>query len=396
MTLYDDPYLNRLRRALSCGKPGCPCAFGERLHCPAHQEAHVPNLTIDGPPDFPQFTCGRGCDEEAVIHALSLRALTPPSRILTSTGAIESGLQPLSSITPYPFDWLWPGLVPLGADTRHIYIADLLKPDTQDQDDYYRELRDSDRPASHPALRSLWQSPPPPIPGPPPPPREPTFQEVLDRLASLAQVADAGLIIVDQMELLASSFGIAHNRVLAKLNLLAHRTGAAVVTLCNIPTDSLHAARAYGPIPHSILAAARLSPSVRALLPLSSPAPPIPYRLDNLSIQWGGPLPRASLQALAGHNDSRAALLDAACLLLDSMLAEGPRPAAEIKHAAANLGISFHYLRRACRLRRVRPVRARDPQKGPRGASWFWLLPNHSLSAQPAQPTENHAHAHAS
>ena len=249
----------------------------------------------------------------------------------------------------------------LGTDTRHIYIADLLKPDTQDQDDYYRELRDSDRPASHPALRSLWQSPPPPIPGPPPPPREPTFQEVLDRLASLAQVADAGLIIVDQMEHLASSFGIAHNRVLAKLNLLAHRTGAAVVTLCNIPTDSLHAARAYGPIPHSILAAARLSPSVRALLPISSPAPPIPYRLDNLSIQWGGPLPRSSLQALAGHNDSRAALLDAACRLLDSMLAEGPRPATEIKRAAADLGISFHYLRRACRLRRVRPVRARDP-----------------------------------
>ena len=277
----------------------------------------------------------------------------------------------------------------LGADTRHIYIADLLKPDTQDQDDYYRELRDSDRPASHPALRSLWQSPPPPIPGPPPPPREPTFQEVLDRLASLAQVADAGLIIVDQMEHLASSFGIAHNRVLAKLNLLAHRTGAAVVTLCNLPTDSLHAAgdaaRAYGPIPHSILAAARLSPSVRALLPISSPAPPIPYRLDNLSIQWGGPLPRSSLQALAGHNDSRAALLDAACRLLNSMLAEGPRPATEIKHAAANLGISRHYLAKAGKVRNIRSVRVPAPaldDAHKKGAyCWEWRLPTTPLSS---------------
>lgn len=98
MMLYDGhTYLNRLRHALSCGRPGCPCAGGDLLHCPAHHDAHIPNFVVDGPPDNPAFTCQRGCSDENIIAALSLRSLMPPERILTATDAIEVGLQPATS-----------------------------------------------------------------------------------------------------------------------------------------------------------------------------------------------------------------------------------------------------------------------------------------------------------
>ena len=275
----------------------------------------------------------------------------------------------------------------LGADTAHIYLADLLEPDAQAQDDYHREISDSDRPTPHPALLSLWQSPPPPVPGPLPPAREPTFQEVLDRLASLAQLSDAGLIIVDQMEHLAASFGVAHNRVLAKLNLLAHRTGAAVVTLCNIPTDSLRAARnaamAYSPIPRAIIATARLDHDHHVFLPLSSASvPPIAYRLTEQSIEWGAPLSPSSLPVFSPPN-RRASQTGAALRLLDSMLAEGPRPAADIRYTADSLGVSKHYLFQARRLRNVRSFRATGPGK----TRWCWTLPGPRSRPSEDSPT---------
>lgn len=444
MTLYDDPYLNRLRRALACGRPDCPCALGEELHCPAHHHAHIPNLTIDGPPDNPTFTCGRGCDEEAVIQALAARALTPPSRILTSTDALEVGLKPLSSIISQPIDWLWPGLIPLraltliaghsgsgktaialdlaarasngdpapggtavsiacvpvliaslahpspapfihyleslGADTSHIYLADLLDPITRGdgygEDDHDENSYSPGDPIPHPALLPLWTSPLPSAPKPPTAPREPTLQDILDRLAAQARTADADLIIVDQIEHLAAPYGVRPYRVLAKLNLLAQRTGAAVVAFCDNPADTLsaarRAARAYAPIPRAILATARLAGGVRALLPVTSSAPPIPYRLGERSLQWGGPVSQSSLEALAAPNDPRPSPLDSASSLLDSMLADGPRPAAEIKHAAANLGISSTTLFRARRVRNVRSIKTSGPEKGPGKARWYW------------------------
>ena len=454
MMLYDGhTYLNRLRYALSCGRPGCPCAEGDLLHCPAHHDAHIPNLAVDGPPDNPVFTCQRGCSDEKIIAALSLRSLMPPERILTATDAIEVGLQPLSSLTPHPFDWLWPGLIPLraltliagcpgsgktaialdiaarasggalapggdgvpiaqvpvllvslahpspapfihylealDADISHIYLADIFKPRVYHGDDDYAEYlnaENDDDPIPHPALRQLWHTTPPPIPAPvhTPPPREPALHEITDRIACQAAEADAGLIIVDQLEHLALARGAGPRRVLANLNVLAQRTGAAVLALCNIPTDALprarRAAAAYAPIPRSILATARLpEEDLRILLPVSPAAPPIPYRIAEHSLQWSAPIPRSQLPGLDEPSHHRPPLLDSACRLLDSMLAEGPQPAAEIKRAAGHLGVSRHYLRKARRLRNVRSIRAPGPR-----TRWQWCLPS---PPPPAPPT---------
>lgn len=418
-------YLQRLRHALSCGKPECPCALGVQLHCPAHHHAHIPNLTLEGSPNNPTFNCARGCSDETVLRALSLRMLVPPYRI---PDAADAGLDSLASITPQPCDWLWPGLIPfraltlisgfpgsgktaialdiaarasvgspapgnpclnitrvpvliaalanpslapfihhlesLGADANFIYPAQLLH-HVADRDNYaryddkdydYEEEDDSDSqdPIPHPALRSLWTSPLPPLPKPPPAPREPTLQHILKRLEDQARDTDAGLIIIDQLEHLARPYGVSPARALAKLNLLAQRLGAAVLVLCNNHAESIPkaavAARAYAPIPKTILATACLSPGARLLIPVT-PTPashqPIPYQIPQPTpgalappshnqsdpsqvrepaLLWSTPIPASSLPALAKLTGDSAPTLDNACRFLDSMLANGPGP----------------------------------------------------------------------
>ena len=423
-------YLQRLRRALSCGRPECPCALGVKLHCPAHHHAHIPNLTLEGSPNNPTFNCVRGCSDETVLRALSLRMLVPPYRIHNGD---DPGLDSLASITPHPNDWLWPGLIPfraltlisgfpgsgktaialdiaarasagspvpgnpalnivrvpvliaalanpslapfihhlesLGADPNLIYPAKLLHHLAErdnyarDDDNYYDDdeedgYEDSpDDPIPHPAFRPFWTSPLPPPPKPPTAPREPALQHILKRLEDQARQTDAGLIIVDQLEHLALPYGVPPARALAKLNLLAQRLGAAILVLCNNHAESIPkataAARAYSPIPKTILATACLSPGDRLLIPVT-PTPahfnPIPYQIPQPTpaalpsphhnhsehpghsqigepaIQWSTPIPASALPVLANPAGDSAPTLDNACRFLDSMLANGPGP----------------------------------------------------------------------
>ena len=110
----DAAYLARIERALRCGVPGCSCAEGLKVHCPSHDNAAVPTLTItyDEQLGF-SFECTR-CPSGKVWDALAKRGLTHRSHLYTSTGAVEAGLDPFAFFIQQPQDWLWPNRIPLG------------------------------------------------------------------------------------------------------------------------------------------------------------------------------------------------------------------------------------------------------------------------------------------
>ena len=110
----DRAYAERLERALRCGVPGCICANPGRFHCPSHDNAEVPTLTVsyDSDRGF-SFACTR-CPNFRVMDALAKRGLMPGSHLYTAGGALEAGLQPLEFLIQQPPDWLWPNRIPLG------------------------------------------------------------------------------------------------------------------------------------------------------------------------------------------------------------------------------------------------------------------------------------------
>ena len=111
----DRAYGERLKRALRCGVPGCSCANPARFHCPSHDNAAVPTLTVSYNPDRGSFSfeCTR-CPFAKVLDALAKRGLMPESHLYTAAGAFEAGLQPLDFLIQQPQDWLWPNRIPLG------------------------------------------------------------------------------------------------------------------------------------------------------------------------------------------------------------------------------------------------------------------------------------------
>ena len=110
----DAAYLERIGHALRCGVPGCECATGPTLHCPTHPSPIVPTLSVsyDEGAGF-SFECTR-CPSGKVWEALAKRGLMPLSRLYTSTGAVEAGLDPFAFFIQQPTDWLWPNRIPLG------------------------------------------------------------------------------------------------------------------------------------------------------------------------------------------------------------------------------------------------------------------------------------------
>ena len=104
----------RLKHALRCGLSGCSCADGYKVHCPSHDNAEVPTLTIRYEHGYGfSFECTR-CPRRRILNALAKRGLLPESHLFTSSGAQEAGLQPLNFLIQQPPDWLWPNRIPLG------------------------------------------------------------------------------------------------------------------------------------------------------------------------------------------------------------------------------------------------------------------------------------------
>lgn len=74
--------LEEIRKALRCGRLGCPCRSPRgNLHCPAHDDEH-PSLSIDVRNGRLVWRCHAGCSQAAVAHALRGLGLLPePGRL---------------------------------------------------------------------------------------------------------------------------------------------------------------------------------------------------------------------------------------------------------------------------------------------------------------------------
>ncbi|MYB84485.1 MAG: AAA family ATPase, partial [Chloroflexi bacterium] len=331
----DGAYVKRLRHALRCGVPGCSCANPGRFHCPSHDNAEVPTLSVTWNPrrGF-SFECYR-CSWPQILDALARRGLMPRSQLYTSAGAQEAGLQPLNLLIQQPPDWLWPNRIPLGkltliagypssgktsiamdiaarvsrgaaapdqpdaafpsapvvlallngnprsdvlpvlrlfgADLDRVYLADLLSPthpidyypddppndddeeedrdwgakDWDDEEDDDEYLFDNDgNEIRAPRRRPVGVRVPPPLPWKPPNAALdftalwPSLNKVMKRLANLIEAGSAALLVVDQVEGLASMHRAQPATVLGMLNALAARTGAAVIALTHNPAPN--------------------------------------------------------------------------------------------------------------------------------------------------------------
>ena len=331
----DGAYAERLKRALRCGVDGCLCANPGRFHCPSHDNAEVPTLSVTWKPDRGfNFECFR-CSWPQILDALAKRSLMPRSQLYNTAGAVEAGLQPLELLIQQPPDWLWPNRIPLGkltliagypssgktsialdvaarvsrgapapdqpdalfpsapvalallngnpksdvlpvlrlfgADLARIYLADLITPklpidyypddpppetgpddpddDDEDWDDEDDEeyLFDNDgneiraprrRKPVGVRLRARDPFEPPPRAASDYATPWPGLNKIMKRLANTVEAGSAALLVVDQVEDLASMHRAHVSTVLGMLKALAARTGAAVLALTHNPAKT--------------------------------------------------------------------------------------------------------------------------------------------------------------
>ena len=340
-----------------------------------------------------------------------------------------------------------PTLRLFGADLERIYLADLLSP--IHPIDYYPDdpPNDDDEEENHDWGAKDWDEEeeeeddeeygfdddgnarrrpvgvrvPPPLPWKPPsdPASDftapwPSLNKVMKRLANLIEAGSAALLIVDQVEDLASMHRAHVTTVLGMLKALAARSGAAVVALTHNPAPNYP--RAVSAMQRRfaqasvVFTTALVEPGERRfLIPLrpamSDDAPAIPYVLppspvvpaqagtsppSGLAVAWRKPVLPAHINALADPNRDHGARARAARSLLMRALADGPRPAAQVEREAAMLGISRSTLVRARVLCNVKAFRVSTPGVPSGPGAWYWSLPDTHVQQDgaPAAPAE--------
>ena len=341
-----------------------------------------------------------------------------------------------------------PTLRLFGADLDFIYLADLLSPthpldyypddppgdNDDEEDDWGKGYDDNDdhegrgtplgRPSpitGKPRMFPLHEESAPPAPKLAAP--WPGLSHVMGRLANYIEAGSAALLVVDQVEDLASMHRAQPATVLGMLKALAARTGAAVLALTHNPAPNYP--RAVSAMQHRLAQAsvvfttAVVGPGERRfLVPLrpamSDDAPAIPFVLppahnstvvppspvipakagtqsppsDAFTVAWRKPVFPAHMEALATPRHNDGAKVRAAQTFLTRALANGPRPAAGIEREAAMQGISRRTLFRARALCNVVRARVSVPG-GPHGSGeWRWSLPAETLAQQDATPDE--------
>ena len=440
MAQDNTPYLASLTRALRCGRLTCPCRLPSALlHCPAHVGSGRPTLTVDGPPHDPRFTCKRRCLPIDILDALAQRGLAPPSHFFTEFGALEAGLRPLTTLTPQPVDWLWPGYIALGGLTvlagspgsgKTTVAIDLAARATTGAPAPGSSARFplvpvvvaplSGAPAATVLPRLEAQQGDPshvyladPLPSGEVGARRATLEEDIARIAHPVEVSNARLLVVDQVEPLADVHGASLRRTLGSLTALARRTGAAVLAVWHNPAPTLPqavAGMARRPISATcVLTIASLTnpplgpESDRVLVPvkpsMTDGALALPFRFDRTTLVWDTPVSDVGLELLdqppqPESSLARAWRLREATDLLDAMLDDGPRPATAVQRAAFARGISRYQLFEARKFRGVRSVRVNTRGKGPGRGAWYWHLKykgfHATLPAAPALGSLNH------
>jgi len=488
----DGAYLRRLKTALRCGVPGCSCENPGRLHCPSHDNAEVPTLTVtwNSKHGF-SFECFR-CSWPQILDALAKRSLMPRSQLYNATGAVEAGLRPFNLLIQQQPDWLWPNRIPLGkltliagypssgktsialdvaarvsrgapapdqpdalfpsapvvlalldgnpksdvlpvlrlfgADLERIYLADLITPtlpiDYHPDDPPNEDNAEADRDWGAkdwdddeylfdndgneirvPRRRPVGVRVPARDPFEPPPRAAsdyatpwPGLNKVMKRLANTVEAGSAALLVVDQVEDLASMHRAHVATVLGMLKALAARTGAAVLALTHNPAPnypravtSMQRRLAQASV---VFTTAVVEPGERRfLIPLrpamSDDAPAIPFVLppsDAFTVAWRKPVFPAHMKALIGPRPNDGAKTRAAQSLLVRALQDGPRPATEIEREAAMIGISRSTLVRARALCNVRAFRVSIPDGSNGAGAWYWSLPQRNPLHQDETP----------
>ena len=249
------------------------------------------------------------------------------------------------------------------------------------------------------SLEDLWQSPMPDemkqplkVPDRPPWPR---LDLLMRRLHNLIVRGSVALLIVDQVEDLAARHAARPLTVLGKLNGLAARTGAAVLAIAHNPEPALpkaaHSLRRTLSAAPVVFTTALAGPNRRRVLfplrpPIDDAPPPIPYALEPAALAWRKPIQPWRLNALvrAGRNtgsDNRGKRNAARNFILHA-LAGGPKPAAQIKQEAEDLGISKRQLERARAFYQVITMRTRF--KDSPGKPWCWTFPPAPASRETA------------
>ena len=323
-----------------------------------------------------------------------------------------------------------PTLRLFGADLDFIYRADLLSPthpldyypddppngnDEEEEDDGFDDFESRGTPLGRPStvtgrprMFPLFGEPEPATPKLAAP--WPGLNRVMGRLANYIEAGSAALLVVDQVEDLASMHRAQVATILGMLKALAARTGAAVLALTHNPAANYP--RAITAMQHRLAHASVVFTTAvvepggrRFLVPLrpnmSDDAPAIPFVLppahpssllrrqeprspapnpsDGFTVAWRKPVFPAHLKALAEPRSDDGAKVRAAQVFLLRALADGSRPAVAVEREATLLGISKGTLRRARVACNVISTRVSEP--GVRGGpgAWYWSLPQRTV-----------------
>ena len=224
----------------------------------------------------------------------------------------------------------------------------------------------------------------------------PRLEKIMGRLANYIAEGKATLLVVDQVEDLASMHRARLSTVLGMLKALAARSGAAVIGLTHNPAANYPRAvtAMQNRLAHAsvVFTTALMEPGGRRFFVPLRPAmsdddPAIPFVLppaEAFAVAWRKPVFPAHLHALADPNRDYGARTRAAQAFLTRALADGPRPAVAVEREATLLDISRGTLRRARVACNVICTRVSEP--GVRGGpgAWYWSLPQRTAMKQDA------------
>lgn len=409
---------NRIMAALRCNRPSCECHRPEDLvHCPVHPGI-LPKLLLDQTNDGKlYFDCFMKCSHDDIVDALNRLGIVPLRGAPAAQPPPELHVRRIAADIPRPMVWLWPNYIPLGALTlihgapgagkswialdlaarvssaspppnsdipmtrgpvclvapfadSNAILSPRLTDLNADFDDVMR-LKSIDRPNGSSTPLKL--------------PKD------ASHLIDLVVDMEVRLLIIDPIEEVSAERGLRSS--LNALAWVAARTGTAVVATCHVKGLALDQAmtRAAGKQSPaaSVLVTGLLDPQSapwspdgaalpRALASVKNshgPIPPaVPFGIQSAApTVWGNPTPTDQLLHPAPISVGPKTA-DALTVIRD-LLAQGPRPAAEVTAHALERGITQAAIDRAKRHANVRSTRRNTPGLEGHG-TWIWTLPD--------------------
>ena len=224
---------------------------------------------------------------------------------------------------------------------------------------------------------------------------EPEFPRDLPALRRLIQETGARMVIIDPLIAYLGKDANAHNdqssrRVLKALDKLAQQTGVAILAIRHLNKQAGQAALYRGGGSIAFIGAARTGLLVakdpehakECLLAVNkvnvgARAPTLRYTLTptagSIKVDWLGESAQDADKLLRPPGREAPALREA-CRFLETLLADGPVPAAEVMKHVNEIGMSKNTLQRA---KLHLGIESEFSSAGKnRGGTWAWALPN--------------------